>query len=235
MEGVLGGVLKYWLVTIFAIICIMIMVIYNKWRESNISETKSRDYDVATGRIFELKRYEDALLKELNNLDIVQQENNRLECKIKGIVLAKKVLEDVSKDTKNDFTTVINPYIQKYMVIFSACKYKRAVIDDSFNIKVLADGKYVDVEYLSTGARKQTNLALRYAISLCGNMTDIYFFDDAFVCFDDTRLEEIFGALARNNMGQIFISTCTCREENILEKLDISYGICFMEEDMEMS
>lgn len=231
--GVMGAVSRYWLVTVLVFLSIIVLFIFGKSKRNSHNNTNSRDYDVATGRIFELKRYEDGLVNELARLDVIQEDNKRIESKIKGIELAKKVLEDISKESKRDFKELITPVFQKYLEIFSAGKYKKVIIDDSFNITVLTDSEYVEVDFLSTGARKQLNLALRYAISLCCKMTDFYFFDDAFVCFDDTRLEEIFNVLARNNMGQIFIATCTCREENILEKLDISYGICFMEEDME--
>ena len=231
--GIIACILGQWIIVAFVVVFSMAIYLFKRKQEVPLEKNTARDYDIATGRIFELKRYETALLKELEQLEAVQEENKRLELKVKGIDLAKKKLENISQRAKNDFTKGINPYFQKYMESFSAGKYMGAIVDDNLNVKVLLDGEYVETDYLSIGARKQANLALRYAISMGCRMTDVYMFDDAFVCFDDTRLQETFGVLAGNNMGQIFIATCTCREENILEKLDISYGICFMEENME--
>ena len=77
---------------------------------------------------------------------------------------------------------------------------------------------------LSTGCVDQVYLALRIGLQelFLGEETLPLMFDDAFVYFDEKRLERLLLFLKDLNR-QVLIFTCHKRELRILEKHQISY------------
>ena len=54
------------------------------------------------------------------------------------------------------------------------------------------------------------------------------FLDESFVFFDKNRLINTINYLNENNNNQIIIFSCTDREKNILDELNIKYNLINM-------
>ena len=107
-------------------------------------------------------------------------------------------------------------------------KYKNVRINTNGEIIVEQNnGEYVNAENLSIGTIDQLYLSLRLATVkeiTKENMPIIL--DEAFAYYDNERLENILKYLSNEYSNkQIIIFTCTKREEEILEKLQIKYNL----------
>ena len=91
----------------------------------------------------------------------------------------------------------------------------------------LPNGNYIPASRLSVGTIDQMYLSLR--LSALKEVTQEkmpIILDEAFAYFDNERLENILKYLNENfSENQIIIFTCSKREEEILEKLNITYNI----------
>ena len=103
-------------------------------------------------------------------------------------------------------------------------KYQRLILEEHEEPIVWDGSRMLKLFQLSAGAADQVYLALRIGLQ------DIFFeddtmpllFDDAFVYFDDKRLEQLMiylSALRR----QVLLFSCHKRELRILEKHQIPY------------
>ena len=91
----------------------------------------------------------------------------------------------------------------------------------------LENGNYISAEKLSTGTIDQLYLSLRLSIiKELSEETIPIFLDESFAYYDDERLLNILKFLNDEFSNiQIIIFTCTNRECNLLEKLDIDYNL----------
>lgn len=89
------------------------------------------------------------------------------------------------------------------------------------------NGNYVLADRLSVGTIEQMYLSLRLSIiKELSEETIPIFLDEAFAYYDEERLENILKYINNyfNNI-QIIIFTCTNREQNMLNKLNINYNL----------
>ena len=88
-------------------------------------------------------------------------------------------------------------------------------------------GEYIPAELLSIGTIDQLYLSLRLSMidDLSTEKMPIIL-DEAFAYYDDERLQNILKFLNENmKEHQVIIFTCTKREQEILNKLDIQYNL----------
>ena len=124
---------------------------------------------------------------------------------------------------KNSITPKFTKNLSNTVEKISNGKYNKVSINDEQGLIVENQyGDYISAERLSTGTVDQLYLSLR--LSMIESMPIIL--DEAFAYYDETRLENILKFLS-DELGnhQLIIFTCTNREKNILDKIDVSYNL----------
>ena len=186
---------------------------------------------------------------ELNTINIKESENNikiqnKLECEEqleyyqeqkkeiekleKSIKLAKDALEQAYSEMKNEVTPKFTKDLSNLIEKISNDKYKNAKFDSEYGLRVeMENGEYIDCNRLSIGTIDQLYLSLRLsAMNEITEETMPIILDEAFAYYDSERLENILKYIYDNyKNNQILIFTCTNREKQILDKLNMEYNL----------
>ena len=186
---------------------------------------------------------------ELNTINIKESENNikiqnKLECEEqleyyqeqkkeiekleKSIKLAKDALEQAYSEMKNEVTPKFTKDLSNLIEKISNDKYKNAKFDSEYGLRVeMENGEYMDCNRLSIGTIDQLYLSLRLsAMNEITEETLPIILDEAFAYYDSERLENILKYIYDNyKNNQILIFTCTNREKQILDKLNMEYNL----------
>ena len=102
------------------------------------------------------------------------------------------------------------------------------ITDNDIMVEV-ENGNYVSASLLSEGTIDQLYFSLRMAIlKEISNETLPIFLDESFVFFDKNRLINTINYLNSNHDNQIIIFSCTEREKDILDYLNIKYNLIAM-------
>lgn len=160
-------------------------------------------------------------------LEDLKEEKNELEAKGKNIKRTLEYLEIAYKEMKEQITPKFTDELSKTIENISSKKYSKVRINTNGEIIVEnSNGEYINAENLSLGTIDQLYLSLRIAaIKEITNENMPIILDEAFVYYDDKRLENILKYLEQNYKDkQIIIFSCSKREKNILEKENICYN-----------
>lgn len=163
--------------------------------------------------------------EELENLNEIKFE---LEEKRENIKRAIQYLEIAYNKMKEQITPKFTEELSNVMESISNGKYKNVRINTNGEIIVEENtGAYVMAESLSIGTIDQLYLSLRLAtIKEISKENMPIILDEAFAYYDEERLENILNYLANEyKEKQIIIFTCTQREKEILEKMQIDYNL----------
>lgn len=158
-------------------------------------------------------------LKE--RLDDLEYENNLIN-------KTKEYLMSAYEKMKNSITPKFTKNLSNTVEKISNGKYNKVSINDEQGLIVENQyGDYISAERLSTGTVDQLYLSLR--LSMIDEISDEsmpIILDEAFAYYDETRLENILKFLS-DELGnhQLIIFTCTNREKNILDKIDVPYNL----------
>ena len=174
-------------------------------------------------------------LEELASLkeeyELLQEELKDLEEKNESINLAKEFLNKAYIKMKNNITPKFTENLSKNISSISNNKYSKVGVNDEKGLIVENEyGEYIPAERLSIGTIDQLYLSLRLSMidELSSEKMPIIL-DEGFAYFDDTRLENILKFLNENMENhQVIIFTCTKREQEILDKLNIEYNLVEM-------
>ena len=166
-----------------------------------------------------------ASIKEENEL--LEEELKDLEEKNKSINLTKEILTRAYIKMKNNITPKFTENLSQNINKISNGKYTKVAINDEKGLIVENEyGEYIPAERLSIGTIDQLYLSLR--LSMIEELSEEkmpIMLDEAFAYFDDFRLENILKFLSENmKEHQVLIFTCTRREKEILDKLNIKYN-----------
>ncbi len=146
----------------------------------------------------------------------------------KSMNLAKEILNSSYEKMKNTVTPKFTEELSNSISEITDGKYTKVRLNDDTGLVVeLESGNYMSVSRLSIGTIDQLYLSLRLAMveKLSEEKMPIIL-DEAFAYYDKERLENILKYLEKRfNKHQIIILTCTNREKEILEKLDISFNL----------
>ena len=179
-----------------------------KYEENKISEE--------TEKII-LYKEEQADIKE--KLEILEEKNL---CFIEAKNLLQKAYEKMKNNVTPKFTQNLSAIINE----ISSGKYKKVSINEDIIVE-LENGKYVPANNLSIGTIDEIYLALRLSMLdeiSKENMPVIL--DETFAYFDEERLKNILLFLQKQSENhQVILFTCTNREKQILDGLDISYNL----------
>ena len=129
---------------------------------------------------------------------------------------------------KNNVTPKFTKNLSETINKISNGKYNKVTVNDEIGLMVeLENGEYVSADRLSIGTIDELYLSLRLSMAEeISEETMPIILDEAFAYFDDYRLENALKFLIEElKENQIIIFTCTNREKEILDKLNIKYNL----------
>ena len=176
---------------------------------------------------------------KLNNLSKIEEDMEKSKEEIKSVKelndsleIAKEVLEKAYEEMKSMVTPKFTSNLSENISRITDGKYKNVRVHDDLGLIVeLEDGNYIEVGKLSVGTIDQLYLSLRLSmIDELSNEKIPIFLDESFAYFDSDRLKNILKYLVNDfNNRQIFIFTCTNREKEILDELNLKYNLINMD------
>ena len=155
------------------------------------------------------------------------EQKKELEELNKIINLAKETLEESYDEIKKNITPKFTKELSNNIEMISDGKYKKANFNSDTGLTIEAEsGEYIECNKLSIGTIDQLYLSLRLsATKEITEETIPIILDESFAYFDNQRLENVIKYLDSNYNNQIIIFTCTNREKEILDKLNIEYNL----------
>ena len=172
---------------------------------------------------------------KLNNLSKIEEElvnNKRRMLTLKELnssfELAKDALTKSYEKMKNTVTPKFTEELSKSISEITDGKYSNIMFNDELGLIVeLPDGNYVPASKLSVGTIDQLYLSLR--LSMVKELSEEnmpIILDEVFAYYDTERLENCLRYIANKyKEHQIILFTCTNREKEILDKLNIKSNL----------
>ena len=159
--------------------------------------------------------------------EIREVENELFEAKkqLKASNIAINTLNEAYEEIRESFGPILNKNVVESFENFTDGKYTDVMVSDNYEMKVRTENNIIKADILSNGANDQLYLSLRLAfIEMIFKSRDIsLYLDDAFVQYDDNRIEKTIKYLVKENFKQCILFTCQKREENILNKNNITH------------
>lgn len=139
--------------------------------------------------------------------------------------IAIESLQEAYQEIRENFGPILNKNVIDSFSKFTDEKYSDVMVSDNYEMKVRNQNNIMKADILSNGANDQLNLSLRLAfIDMIFKSKDVsIYLDDAFVQYDNKRLEKTIKYLVNQNFKQCIIFTCQNREESILSKNNIEH------------
>lgn len=172
------------------------------------------------------------LAKIEEELLALEEERNDLLSLSKSYNIAKECMEKAYEMMKQNISPRFTQNLGDIISKISEGRYKNVVLNDEVGLTVeVENGSYMPAYRLSTGTIDQMYLSLRLsALNEISNETLPIVLDEALAYFDDGRIENILKYLKTNfENNQIILFTCSKREIEILEKLNIEYNLINLE------
>ena len=160
-------------------------------------------------------------------LESLEEERLELLDLEKSINYAKNALEKAYNEMKNNVTPKFTKDLSNVIEKISSGKYKKASFDAEYGLRVENEnGEYIDCNKLSIGTIDQLYLSLRLsAMNEISEEKLPIILDEAFAYYDNERLENILKFINENyKENQVLIFTCSNREKEILDKLNVEYN-----------
>lgn len=168
----------------------------------------------------------DNLSKIEERIEYLNEESEELKNKNDIIEIAKEYLNLSYKQMKENVTPTFSRELSNTIYEISNGKYKNVKITDNDIVVEIENGKYIPIDLLSTGTIDQLYFSLRMAILKEVTEEELpIFLDEAFVFYDKNRLINTINYLSKKLNKQIIIFSCTERELNILNNLNIKYNL----------
>ena len=196
-------------------------------------ERKDNRLNTIKFRLHTMETTENDISKKLEDLAIIEEELQDAEDEKTELMslnnsynIAKECLERAYEQVKESISPRFTENLCDIISKISNGRYQNIVFSDSEGLRVeLDNGNYVPVSRLSVGTIDQMYISLRLsALNEITEETMPIILDEAFAYFDDDRLENIFQYLNTNfKDNQIIIFTCSNREKEILEKMNIDF------------
>lgn len=146
--------------------------------------------------------------------------------------IAKECLEKAYTQVKENISPQFIQNLSDIISKISNDRYKNVIVTDSEGLNVeIDDGRYIPASRLSVGTIDQMYLSLRLsALNEISDENMPIILDEAFAYFDNDRLSSILKYINNNfKENQVIIFTCSDREKNILDNLNIDYNLIKLE------
>ena len=163
--------------------------------------------------------------EQLNNLQEQKEELLSLE---RSINIAKDALDEAYNEMKNEITPKFTKDLSLLMEKISNGKHENVSFDAEKGLVVEGEnGEYINCNRLSIGTIDQLYLSLRLSsMQQISEEKMPIILDEAFAYYDDERLKNILKFIDDNyKENQIIIFTCSNREKNIMDELNIKYNL----------
>ena len=202
-------------------------------------ERKENRLNTLKFRLHTMESSSNEINKKLDNLAIIEEdlqdaeeEKEELLSLNKSFNIAKECLERAYEQVKQNISPMFTENLCDIISKISDGRYTNIVFNDDDGLRVeLQNGSYVPVSRLSVGTIDQMYISLR--LSALNEITDEnmpIILDEAFAYFDDERLINILRYLKNNfKDNQIIILTCSNREKEALDSLNIEYNLINLE------
>ncbi|MBQ7411113.1 MAG: AAA family ATPase [Clostridia bacterium] len=202
-------------------------------------ERKENRLNTIKFRLHTMEASSEEINRKLENLAQIEEELQDAETEKdellslnKSYNIAKECLERAYEQVKESISPRFTENLCDIISKISDGRYKNVVFSDTDGLRVeIQNGNYIPASRLSTGTIDQMYISLR--LSALNEMTDEampIILDEAFAYFDNDRLANILKYLNNNfKENQIIIFTCSDREKDILNKLNIEYNIINLE------
>ena len=172
-------------------------------------------------------KLEDFISKE-EEYENLQEQLSELEEKNKCILATKDLLEKAYEKMKNNVTPKFTQNLSNIACNISNGKYKKVIFNEEKGLVVeLENGEYISANRLSVGTIDELYLSLRLSmLDEISNEKMPIILDEVFAYFDDERLKNSLIFLAEQSAEhQIIILTCSNRERQILDSINIKYNL----------
>jgi len=171
---------------------------------------------------------------KLDNLATIEEELEDAETEREELLslnnaynIAKECLEKAYNQVKENISPKFTNNLCEIISKISNNRYTNVILSDTDALRVeMPNGNYIPASRLSVGTIDQMYLSLRLsALQEITTEKMPIILDEAFAYFDNERLENILKYLNTNfGENQIIIFTCSKREEEVLDKLNIIYN-----------
>ena len=165
-------------------------------------------------------------IEQNENLDYLLEEQKEIIQLGNAINLAKDELENAYHEMKNEITPKFTQQLSYLIQKITNEKYQVLKLNDENNLMIeLEDGSYKNARDLSIGTIDQMYLTLRLsALEEITKEKIPILLDEAFCFYDEKRLENILKILYNSYDNQVIIFTCTKREKELLDKIQLEYN-----------
>lgn len=193
----------------------------SRFYQFRLSSKKALEYYQENCRITEKKiRTVSAEMEKLTKPD---EEELLLREDMEALQMALEHLEVSLGEQQREILVELNHNMSKILWELTEGQITEAWLNAQGKLSVKYQGKEVLPEFISRGCREQLYFAYRYALFELLNEEDMMLLlDDAFVYYDDKRMERILNWLSRQKR-QVIIFTCQKREEESLKIQGITY------------
>lgn len=152
------------------------------------------------------------ILEELENSKILLSEKKE---ELEIFNEAKSILLEAQDEQRSNFAPALAKKVGGIFSNLTNGKYDEILIDEKFDARIKKDLGYAEQEILSEGTLDQLYFSVRFGIiELVGEKSLPVFLDDAFIRYDEKRLNEVLSFLYEySKNGQVIVSTCQIREK----------------------
>lgn len=170
------------------------------------------------------RREKQVMLEELQEqqraLKMQNGEVEALDEKLSAVYLAMDTLSEVTAEIYQEYAQKLNARISEILSVITGGKYTGAYLDENFHVRVSTPQKLLSIWQVSRGTMEQIYFAMRMACAEFLNAEDTLplILDDAFITYDDTRLEQTLRWLSQSGR-QVLLFTCHRREQEILQRI----------------
>ena len=208
--------------------------IINKEIDDESILNKQKSLNEVKLELTKLEMKKNEIIHQTENAIRIEEELENYEEQLKELLeyndainLAQETLEKAYTSMRENITPKFSENLSNTIKKISGEKYKTVKVSEENGILIETEnGKYVPADVLSTGTIDQLFLSLR--ISSLNELTKEkmpIILDETFAYFDKRRLENVLKFLNQEYKdSQILILTCTNREMDILEELNIKYN-----------
>lgn len=186
---------------------------------------KETEKQVMNDKLDDLAKIEESLENAIEEKEELNSLNNSYN-------IAKECMEIAYEKIRDSLSPEFTTELCNLVSSISNGKYNNIKFSDTEGLTVeIDDGRYISAQNLSIGTVDQMYLALRISsLKTISKENMPIILDEAFVYFDDERLKNILEFLHKNYEDkQIIIFTCSNREKNVLDNLNLQYNLVDLE------
>ncbi|MGN1299503.1 MAG: ATP-binding protein [Candidatus Scatovivens sp.] len=199
-------------------------------KENAINSLKLKE-SINENKLKEIEKQQEEIVKIDEELQKLYSEKKELDKLNHSFNIAKECLNNAYIKMKNSISPKFQEELSNIIYKISDGKYEKIKFDDNTGLTVeIENGNYMVADRLSIGTIDQMYLSLRLsALKEISKENMPIIFDESFAYYDDKRLENILKYLEQEFKSQIIIFTCSKREINILNELNIQYNLINLE------